>query len=87
MGEDDRELGIASLYGSSEEPTADDNVVSYAGLTLRLAEKAGKAATYLADALFNSALVTVEQIETGVLDIRNKRGVFLDPRTSNVLKG
>ena len=62
------------LFGIDKDIVPYYNTVKYGQLEVEAAVKEGKAATLLADAIFNSSLVMCEQIECGKVDIRECRG-------------
>ena len=52
----------------------DDETICYGGIVVKPAKKQGKALTLLADAVFNPALVIIEQIQTGLIQVQGKAG-------------
>ena len=76
MQEDVDFMGEASesLFGTDKDIVPYYDTVKYGQLEVETAGKEGKAATLLADAIFNSSLVMCEQIECGRVDIRGCRG-------------
>ena len=69
MGDD---LSLTWLFPS--DGPADENTFQYGPLTLSIPSRKGKAITLLADQVFNPALVFAEQIDLGVIDVKDKTG-------------
>jgi len=73
MSETDDTLPALTWLFPSDGPQ-DENTFHYGPLTLSIPSRTGKAITLLADQVFNPALVFAEQIDLGVIDIKDKTG-------------